>query len=201
MCYIVVLHDRSQESYQAIFGTIDRFDQNNDEVNAHGACIVEEEGKYYLSGEDKTGSTNMFIGIGCYSPSDLMTWQFERIVLSQQPDGLLGPSRIGERPKVMKCTETGEFVMYMHTDDRKYMDPHIGYATSKTIDGDYEFQGALLHDGEPIRKLDMGTFQDTDGKCYLLIHRGAIYELSSDYKSTKTDCDVRTEGWEIVGHV
>ena len=31
----------------------------------------------------------------------------------------------------------------------------------------------------------MGTFQDTDGKGYLLIHHGMIYELSSDYKSAK----------------
>jgi hypothetical protein len=50
----------------------------------------------------------------------------------------------------MKCPQTGEFVMYMHSEDRKYNDPHIGYATYKTINGDYLFQGALVHDGNPI---------------------------------------------------
>ncbi|HPR32165.1 MAG TPA: family 43 glycosylhydrolase, partial [Prolixibacteraceae bacterium] len=174
-----------QRNYQAIHSGIPWFDQNDNTVNAHGACIVNEGDKFYLFGEYKTDSANMFIGFSCYSSTDLMNWKFEKIVLEQQPDGLLGPNRIGERVKVMKCPETGEFVMFMHTDDRKYNDPHIGYATCETIDGDYQFQGALLYDGEPIRKWDMGTFKDTDGKGYLLIHHGTIYALSTDYKSAK----------------
>lgn len=174
-----------QGKYRSITSGNIWFDQNNQQVNAHGACIIKEGKKYYLFGEYKSDTANVFTGFSCYSSSDLMTWKFEKIVLPRQKDGLLGPNRIGERVKVMKCPQTGEFVMYMHTDDRKYMDPHIGYATCKTIDGDYQFQGALLHNGEPIRKWDMGTFQDTDGKGYLLIHHGMIYELSADYKSAK----------------
>ncbi|WP_320167743.1 family 43 glycosylhydrolase [Mangrovibacterium marinum] len=184
------------DGYHAIHSGINWFDQNNDEVNAHGACIVEEAGKYYLFGEYKTDSANMFIGFSCYSSTDLQNWKFEKIVLPQQKDGLLGPNRIGERVKVMKCPETGEFVMYMHTDDRRYMDPHTGYATCETIDGDYEFHGALLYNGEPIRKWDMGTFKDTDGKGYLLIHHGTIYELSSDYKSATRIVTSGQEGGE-----
>lgn len=176
---------KGQEKYKAIHSGIAWFDQFNNEVNAHGSCIVKEGEKYYLFGEYKTDSTNVFNGFACYSSTDLMNWKFEKTALPRQADGLLGSNRIGERVKVMKCPETGEFVMYMHTDDRKYNDPHIGYATCKTINGDYKFQGALLHDGEPIRRWDMGTFQDTDGKGYLLIHHGIIYELSSDYKSAK----------------
>ena len=174
-----------QEKYKSITSGNIWFDQNNQQVNAHGACIVKEGEKYYLFGEYKSDTANVFTGFSCYSSTDLMNWKFEKIVLPRQKDGLLGPNRIGERVKVMKCPQTGEFVMYMHADDRKYMNPHIGYATCKTIDGDYQFQGALLHDGNPIRKWDMGTFQDTDGKGYLLIHHGTIYELSADYKSAK----------------
>ena len=29
----------------------------------------------------------------------------------------------------------------------------------------------------------MGTFQDTDGKGYLLTHHGPVYLLSNDYRS------------------
>ncbi|UGU15677.1 family 43 glycosylhydrolase [Sinomicrobium kalidii] len=181
---LVIQNISGQERYEAIHSGIPWFDQFNNEVNAHGACIVEENGRYYLFGEYKS-DTNVFMGFSCYSSTDLKNWEFEKIVLPRQPDGLLGPGRIGERVKVMKCPETGEFIMYMHTDDRKYNDPHIGYATSKTVNGDYQFQGAILHEGKPIRKWDMGTFRDTDGKGYLLIHHGLIYELSSDYKSVK----------------
>jgi hypothetical protein len=186
----------TQQKYQAIHSGVNWFDQNNNEVNAHGACVVKEGDKYYLFGEYKTDSANMFIGFSCYSSTDLMNWQFERIVLPQQADGLLGPNRVGERVKVMKCPQTGEFVMYMHTDNLKYMDPHVGYATCKKIDGEYEFQGALLHEGEPIRKWDMGTFQDTDGKGYLLIHHGTIYELTADYKSVERLVVSKQEGGE-----
>ena len=34
----------------------------------------------------------------------------------------------------------------------------------------------------------MGTFQDTDGKGYLLIHHGPIYRLSDDYRSIEEMC-------------
>jgi hypothetical protein len=185
-----------QEKYKSITSGNVWFDQNNQQVNAHGACIVKEGDKYYLFGEYKSDTANVFTGFSCYSSADLMNWKFEKIVLPRQKDGLLGPNRIGERVKVMKCPQTGEFVMYMHADDRKYTDPHIGYATCKTINGDYQFQGALLHEGKPIKRWDMGTFQDTNGKGYLLIHHGIIYELSADYKSAKRIASSQKEGGE-----
>lgn len=174
-----------QKKYHAIHSGISWFDQFNNEVNAHGSCIIKEGNLYYLFGECHSDTSNAFIGFNCYSSADLMNWKFEKIVLPMQPDGLLGSNRVGERVKVMKCHETGEFVMFMHTDDLKYNDPHIGYATCKTINGDYQFQGELLQDGKGIRKWDMGIFQDDDGKGYLLTHSGFIYELSSNYKSVK----------------
>lgn len=161
------------------------YDDRGSIVNAHGACIVEDNGRYYLFGEYKSNDINGFYGFSCYSSDDLVNWKFERIVLGIQPDGILGPDRIGERVKVMKCPSTGEYVMYMHCDDKRYNDPHIGYATSSTINGEYTFHGALLHNGEPIRRWDMGTFQDADGVGYLLIHHGIIYRLSKDYKTAE----------------
>lgn len=87
----------------------------------------------------------------------------------------------------MKCPSTGEYVMYMHADDMGYKDPYIGYATCSTINGEYKLQGPLLHDGKPVKRWDMGTFQDTDGKGYLLIHHGPIYRLSDDYRSIEAE--------------
>ncbi len=170
---------------RAIHSGVAWFDRSNREVNAHGACIVKEGDLYYLFGECHTDTSNAFIGFSCYSSPDLMNWQFEKLVLPLQKEGLLGPNRVGERVKVMKCPTTGEFVMYMHTDNLFYKDPHIGYATCQTINGDYQFQGELLHNGKYLHRWDMGTFQDTDGKGYLLTHEGFIYELTDDYKSVK----------------
>ena len=108
-------------------------------------------------------------------------------MLKVQPNGILGPNRVGERVKVMKCPATGEYIMLMHADDMGYSDPYIGIATCKTINGDYKLQGPLLYKGKPVKRWDMGTFQDTDGKGYLLIHHGPIYRLSNDYRSIEAE--------------
>lgn len=166
-----------------IYSGIPWFDQNGNTVSAHGAGIIKENNRYYLFGEYKSDSIIDFSGFSCYSSDDLYNWKFERIALPVQESGKLGSGRIGERPKVMKCPKTGEFIMYMHTDDLKYKDQCVGYATSKTINGVYTFQGPLLFNGEPVKKWDMGTFQDTDGSGYIITHSGNLYKLSDDYKS------------------
>lgn len=163
------------------------FDDKGNTVNAHGACIVEENGRYYLFGEWKSDKSNAFPGFSCYSSDDLVNWKFENIVLRVQPEGILGPNRVGERVKVMKCPKTGEYIMLMHADDMGYKDPYIGLATCKTIAGDYQLQGPLLYKGQPVKRWDMGTFQDTDGKGYLLIHHGPVYRLSDDYRSIEAE--------------
>lgn len=167
----------------AIYSGIPWFDNNGNTVSAHGANIIKDNDKYYLFGEYKSDSIIDFTGFSCYSSTDLYNWKFERIALPVQKSGKLGPNRIGERPKVMKCPKTGEYIMYMHTDDLKYKNQCVGYATSKTINGEYTFQGPILFHGEPIKKWDMGTFQDTDGSGYIVTHSGNLYKLSDDYKS------------------
>ena len=163
------------------------FDDKRNIVNAHGACIVEENGRYYLFGEWKSDTSNAFPGFSCYSSDDLVNWKFENIVLRVQPEGILGPNRVGERVKVMKCPKTGEYIMLMHADDMGYKDPYIGLATCKTIAGDYQLQGPLLYKGQPVKRWDMGAYQDTDGKGYLLIHHGPVYRLSDDYRSIEAE--------------
>lgn len=177
----------NSEKQAVIVNGIPWFDDRGGIVNAHGACIVEEDGRYYLFGEWKSDKSNAFPGFSCYSSDDLVNWKFENVVLRVQPDGILGPNRVGERVKVMKCPKTGEYVMFMHADDMGYKDPYIGYATCKTIDGDYQLQGPLLYQGKPVKRWDMGTFQDSDGRGYLLIHHGPVYRLSDDYHSVETE--------------
>ncbi len=172
---------------KTIINGIPWYDNNGNIVNAHGACIVKDNGVYYLFGEWKSDNSNAFPGFSCYSSTDLVNWKFENIVLKVQPEGILGPNRVGERVKVMKCPATGEYVMFMHADDMKYKDPYIGVATCKTINGDYKLQGPLLHNGKPIKRWDMGTFQDSDGNGYVLIHHGPILKLSKDYMSVESE--------------
>ena len=174
---------QKQKRYDAIYSGIPWFDDKGNIVSAHGANIVKDKDRYYLFGERHTDSSNAFAGFSCYSSTDLYNWKFERIALPVQRNGKLGPNRVGERPKVMKCPTTGEYIMYMHVDTLGYIDQFVGYATSKNIIGPYTFHGPLLYNGKPILKWDMGTFQDKDGSGYVLLHGGDIYKLNDDYKS------------------
>lgn len=162
------------------------FDEQGNIFNSHGSCIVEDSGRYWMFGEYKSDTTNAFPGFGCYSSADLVHWRFERVVLPIQPDGLMGPNRVGERVKVMHCPKTGKYVMLMHSDDMGYKDPHTALAIADSINGDYQFIGPLTYHGEPIHKWDIGTFQDVDGTGYLLAHHGPIYRLADDYLSADT---------------
>jgi hypothetical protein len=81
----------------------------------------------------------------------------------------------------MKCPSTGEYVMFMHTDNLKYTDQAVGFATSPTAAGPYSFKGALPYDGRNIALWDLGAFQDKNGDGYLLLNGGDVYQLASDY--------------------
>ncbi len=73
--------------------------------------------------------------------------------------------------------------------------PNIGIAVCDRIDGDYKLLGTIEYEGEPIKRWDMGTFQDEDGTGYLLIHHGPIYRLSKDYRSIETQvADIKGMG-------
>ncbi len=182
----MLLSASAENSKGIIVNGVPWYDQHGKIVNSHGSCIVKDGGRFWLFGEYKSDSTNAFPGFGCYSSTDLATWRFERIVLPVQKSGILGPNRVGERVKVMRCPKTGKYVMLMHADNMGYTDPHIGVAIADKINGDYKLLGTLQYKGRPIHRWDMGTFQDADGKGYLLIHHGPVYRLSDDYLSVDT---------------
>ena len=174
---------QKQKPYSAIYSGIPWFDEKGNTVSAHGANIVKDKGRYYLFGERHYDTSNAFAGFSCYSSMDLYNWKFESIALPVQDSGKLGPGRVGERPKVMKCPATGEYIMYMHVDTLGHIDQFVGYATSNKITGPYTYRGPLLFNGKPILKWDMGTFQDKNGAGYVLLHGGDIYKLNDDYKT------------------
>lgn len=177
MCFVKV--GFSQES--SIISGIPWFDNNGDVVSAHGVGIIREDNRFYLFGELKSDTSNAFAGFSCYSSENLVDWKFENIVLPVHDSGRLGCNRVGERPKVLKCQKTGMFVMFMHTDNLKYKDQCIGFATCDKINGNYKFRGPLLFNGKSVRFWDMGVFQDSDGTGYVITHSGNLFKLSDDY--------------------
>ena len=159
-------------------------------VNAHGGGIIQVGDTFYLHGEYflPSSTTNDFNGFSMYSSKDLVTWKNEGIILPQQPSGDLGPIRKGERPHIIKCPATGEFVLYAHAASEDYQtDKEVIYATSATVNGKYAFQGRLTNaSGVIAAHSDMGVFVD-GADAYVVTESGHIYKLSTDCHSWLSD--------------
>lgn len=199
LLFLMMLSVQAFAQTASIISGIPWYTKNGDNVSAHGANIIKEDDTFYLFGEYKNNENNQFEGFSCYSSTDLMTWEFEGIALPPNNEGRLsGLESIGERPKVMKCPSTGEYIMYFHADSDGYRNPAVEYAVSNKITGPYTYKGKLMFGDNYIRKWDMGTFQDEDGSGYVILHHGNIYKLAEDYKSIaeqvlKDDKTLRTE--------
>jgi hypothetical protein len=158
-------------------------------VNAHGGGILKRCDTFYLHGEffSSTTTDNNFNGFSMYSSKDLATWKSEGIILPQQASGLLGPNRKGERPHIIECPSTGEFVLYAHAADSTYQaDKEVVYATSLVVNGKYSFKGALTNaSGTTAAHSDMSALTD-GGRAYVITESGWVYTLSDDCHSWVT---------------
>jgi hypothetical protein len=165
-------------------------DTDGKAVNAHGGGIIQVGGTFYMHGEFflSTTTDNNFNGFSMYSSIDLATWKNEGIILPQQPSGQLGPNRKGERPHIIKCPATGEFVLYAHAASSDYQtDKEVVYATSPTVNGQYSFQGSLTNAGGTIAAhSDMSAYADGTG-AYVLTESGHVYKLATDCHSWLSD--------------
>jgi len=165
-------------------------------MNAHGGGINQVGDTFYYSGEyfvysaSATYDTNnSFHGFSMYSSKDLVTWKFEKLILPQQPSGELGPNRIGERPHIIKCPSSGEYVLYAHAASIDYQtDKEVVYATSATINGDYKYQGPLTNkNGVKAVHSDMSALVDADNHPYVITESGHVYKLADDCHSWVSD--------------
>jgi hypothetical protein len=165
-------------------------DTDGNSVNAHGGGIIQVGDTFYMHGEYflSTTTDNNFNGFSMYSSKDLATWKNEGIILPQQASGELGPNRKGERPHIIKCPATGEFVLYAHAASVDYQtDKEVVYATSTTVNGKYSYKGPLTNSsGTTAAHSDMTAIVD-GSQAYVITESGHVYTLSSDCHSWLTD--------------
>jgi hypothetical protein len=165
-------------------------DTAGERVNAHGGGIIQVDDTFYMHGMSfsSTSSDNAFIGFTMYSSKDLATWKNEGVILPQQPSGELGPNRKGERPHIIRCPATGEFVLYAHAASADYQtDKEIVYATSPTVNGQYAYKGPIKNaGGAQIVHGDMSAYADETG-AYVLTESGHVYTLADDCHSWLSD--------------
>ncbi|MGC4069777.1 MAG: family 43 glycosylhydrolase [Polyangiaceae bacterium] len=170
----------------ALADGINFVDTAGNRVNAHGGGIIKEGDTFYMHGEyfEPNTTDNNFKGFTMYSSKNMSTWKYEGIILPKQASGELGPNRKGERPHIVKCPATGEFVLYAHAASADYQtDKEVVYATSSTVNGQYTYRGPLKNaSGTLANHSDMGTFVDGD-KAYVIAESGNVYTLATDCHS------------------
>ena len=111
-------------------------------INAHGGGILYYQDTYYWFGEHKGERSNAaFVGVTCYSSTDLYNWRNEGVALSvsDNPESPIVKGSTIERPKVIYNAKTGKFVMYFHLEliGRGYEAAHVGVAVSDQVTGPY----------------------------------------------------------------
>ena len=159
-------------------------DTDGNLVNTHGGGIIQVCDTFYMHGlYFPPGKTpNDFNGVSMYSSKDLATWKNEGIVFPQQPSGELGPNRNCDRPHIIKCPKTGEFILTARaSDDVTFeQDREVVYATSPTVNGQYSYKGILKNaSGQSASHSDMSAYADETG-AYFITESGWVYPLADD---------------------
>jgi hypothetical protein len=177
-------------------------DTDGERVNAHGGGIIKVGDTFYMHGMSflSTTTDNNFVGFSMYSSRDLATWKNEGLVLPRQASGELGPNRKGERPHIIRCPSTGEFVLYAHAASEDYQtDKEIVYATSSTVNGQYAYKGPLKNaSGTVIARSDMSAYADETG-AYVLTESAHVFTLASDCHSWVSDKSFSTVNGDSGG--
>lgn len=116
-------------------------------LNAHGAGVLYDKGRYYLFGEHKIAGprgNSAQVGVHCYSSKDLYNWKDEGIAFSVAPSGSGSEVEKGcvlERPKVVFNQKTKKYVMWFHLElkDKGYAAARTAVAVSDKATGPYQY--------------------------------------------------------------
>ena len=138
-------------------------------ILAHGGGILWDEatGYYYWYGEQRFGPTfqgetnpawNMWFwhakteGVACYRSPDLQSWPLLGIALASVPTPDTHPLWEGgvmNRPKVLRYSSTGKYVMWFHSDRSTYALARSGGAVADSPAGPFTYldnERALPHE-------------------------------------------------------
>lgn len=119
-------------------------DNRGQHINAHGGGVMAYKGTYYWYGEHKSDSTcSAYVGVNCYSSKNLTDWTYRGVALAvtDKRGHDLERGCILERPKVVYCPSTRQFVMWFHLElkDRGYEEARYGVAVADRPEGPFRF--------------------------------------------------------------
>lgn len=133
---------------QCYYNTDAWLDDQGKHINAHGGGIIRVGDLWYWYGENRPhrGFTTE-VGIEVYTSTDLTHWHDAGVALSvsEEEDSPIQRGCIMERPKVVFCPKTHQYVMLFHLElkGRGYEAAQVGFAVSDTPEGPFKFLYAM----------------------------------------------------------
>ena len=184
-------------------------------INAHGGGVLFDRGVYWWYGEHKVygrAGNKAHVGVHVYSSADLVNWDDRGIALavSEDPQSDIVDGCIIERPKVIFCPKTGQYVMFFHLElkGQGYKAARAGIAVAERPEGPFAFQRSLRPNDAMSR--DMTLFVDDDGRAYHIFASEEnktthIDELTDDFldytgRSVRMAIDESTEAQAVCKH-
>ena len=184
---IVIAPLSSLQGQQVI--TIDntqpRIDSQGEIVDAHDGRIIQFGDRFYWYGT-QYGDTNGFTKANryvCYSSPDMMHWQKEGTLLSDQPEG------IHYRPHVIYNKKTRKYVLWYNWYPTLW-NGQFAVATSDSPTGPFVIQNDNVQMANSSMGLgDLGLFVDDDGTAYVSYntihnHQVSVEKLDESYTSS-----------------
>ena len=176
-------------SYEEIVPGKPWLDVDGNPIQAHGGALFFEDGTYYWYGENKeytNGKNGIWTwGIRMYRSQDLYNWEDLGLIVEpdvSDPDSPLFPEKYVDRPHILYCKATGNYVMWI-----KISGPDSCFAIlrSDTLTGPYHLEKRNYYpEGSSVGDFDMVVDNDTE-KAYLFMDSSPKsitgYALTEDY--------------------
>lgn len=168
------------------------YDTEGNRIQAHGACVFYENGRYYWIGENKDHTTKdgeiWTWGVKIYSSDDLYNWTDEGYLIEpelEDTSSIFWPVRRLDRPHLVYNARTKKYVLWLKfCDDASY-----AVLTSDSLMGRYELVRRDYHPfGTHCGDFDLAVDDDT-GNAYLYweVNHTDVWgvKLSSDYTAAE----------------
>lgn len=169
-------------------------DTKGERIQAHGASMFYENGKYYWYGEDKTYTRKKgklwTWGIKCYCSTDLVNWEDAGHIIEPTPDdkkSIFHPNRRMDRPHIIRNEKNGKYVLWLKYNDKS----HFAVMTADTLLGPYTLVNPFLQPyGRKAGDFDLAVDHQS-GEAYLYVeldHKDVIVcKLNSDYTNVTNE--------------
>lgn len=165
-------------------------DTKGEPIQAHGASVYYENGKYYWYGEDKSHTRKKgkiwTWGIKCYASKDLINWEDLGHIIEpvlENKGSIFHPNRRMDRPHIIWNAKTGKYVLWLKYSDKA----HFAILTADTLLGPYRIKDPFFQPyGRKAGDFDLAVDTQT-GTGYLYVeldHKEVVVcKLTEDYTS------------------